>query len=256
MIKQFKFLSFITVLLCLFYIFVMFLLFDNSFIFYDDFLELKKTQVFNLTIMFVLLFILVMLLYIIKLKYDLFYKFKEKSTNTLLLENEELKLYSKIDLITKAFNHEYFEARYEQEFKRAVRENSDISLLIITTNDFLAYEELYGKKEAQTSLKKIANVLFKQCARPCDIIARIENDKFYILLPNTKEVRRIAVRCKKAVDKLGLDHDNSLFANIVRIKYGYASILPTNIDQMKDLLQNAQNSFNYNRTKKIKDYVK
>ena len=35
MIKQFKFLSFITVLLCLFYIFVMFLLFDNSFIYYE-----------------------------------------------------------------------------------------------------------------------------------------------------------------------------------------------------------------------------
>jgi len=256
MIKQFKFLSFVTFLLCLICVFLMFLLFDTSFMFYDNFIALKQTQIFNLIIMFVLLVILIMLLYIIKIKYDLFYKYKEKSTNTLLLENEELKLYSKVDLITKAFNHEYFETRYEQEFKRAVRENLDISLLIITTNDFLAYEELYGKIEAQGSLRKIANVLFKQCSRPCDIIARIKDDTFYILLPNTKEARRIALRCKKAVDKLSLDHDNSLFANIVRIKYGYASILPSSIDQMKDLLQNAKNSFAYNRTKKIKEFIK
>ncbi|PHR73128.1 MAG: hypothetical protein COA66_04845 [Arcobacter sp.] len=256
MIKQFKFLILVTALLCLTYVFVMFLLFDTSFMFYDDFIELKQSKIFNLIIMFVLLVILIMLLYIIKIKYDLFNKFKEKSTNTILLENEELKLYSRVDLITKAFNHEYFETRFEQEFKRAIRENLDISLLIVTTNDFIAYEELYGKKEAQGNLEKIANVLFTECSRPCDIIARIKEDKFYILLPNTRKVRKVALRCKKAVDKLNLDHDNSLSANIVRIKYGYASVLPTKIEEMKDLLKKAENSFNYNKTKRIKGFVK
>lgn len=210
-----------------------------------------KNSFFFKILFFSLLFIIISLcISFFKFSKIAIKKAEEKRVSILIEENEELKSFAKIDLLTKKFNKEYFSLRFEQEFKRSIREKLSISLIIININEFKAYNELYGNEQGDTCLKKIAEVLSKQCIRPSDIIARIEADTFYLLLPNTKHSLIVAKKCKKAVDDLALDHDNSILASIVRIRYGTATIKAKDINEMNTLLQNAKESLN--KKKKIR----
>ena len=117
-------------------------------------------------------------------------------------------------------------------------------------NEFNAYNELNGKKEADYCLRKVANCLSKQCSRAADIVFRIEADIFYVLLPNTKHAQLIGQKCKDAVDSLALSHDNSVRSNIVRISFGFASISAQNIRDMNFLINKSLESLAVNKISK------
>jgi diguanylate cyclase (GGDEF)-like protein len=173
--------------------------------------------------------------------YKKFYVQKEldKKTNEILHENETLKIYSHIDPLTQCLNKKYFLDRYDEEFKRAVREKEYLSLLVINIDEFKAFNDIYGENEGDECIKIIANILVNHCNRPVDLVSRFEEDIFYVLLPNTKEPLKVANNCLESVRRLNIPHENSIASNILTISIGVATTLATNITQKEQLLLQA-----------------
>ncbi len=188
-----------------------------------------------------ILFIVIALIFTFFKIYKKFYLQKEldKKTNDILHENETLKIYSHIDPLTQCLNKKYFLDRYEEEFKRAVRQKEYLSLLVVNIDEFKAFNDIYGENEGDECIKIIANILVNHCNRPVDLVSRFEEDIFYVLLPNTKEPLKVANNCLESVRKLNIPHENSIASHILTITIGVATILATNIIQKDQLLLQA-----------------
>lgn len=249
--NRLKFLNVLLFILIAIFLFLILLLFNENLIGTTIFAEFRESFFFKILFFSIFFIIISLMISFHKITNMALYKEEQKKVTELVQENKELRSFAKIDLITKQFNKEYFSYRYKQEFKRAIREELYLALILVDINEFSAYNELYGQDEGNICLKKVSDALVKQCSRPSDIVARFEEDIFYILLPNTKSAQKIADKCKKAVDNLDLDHDNSVIANIVRVKYGFASIQPKNISQLSELLLEAKQSLESKKQKHL-----
>jgi len=103
------------------------------------------------------------------------------------LEQANLKLQelSQTDGLTQLYNRRHFSAVFEQEFKRAVREKTPLSLLLMDIDHFKHINDTYGHPFGDVCLKHAADILSKSIHRPPDTVARYGGEEFVILLPST-----------------------------------------------------------------------
>lgn len=93
---------------------------------------------------------------------------------------EKVYLEARTDVLTGILNRRYFYELLEKEFD-AKAENA-LSLVILNVDDFKLYNQLYGVKEADEALKKIAVVLQASVGNQ-GYVARYSGKEFAILLP-------------------------------------------------------------------------
>ena len=93
------------------------------------------------------------------------------------------------------YNLRYFEIRLHEEFDRARRYNSPLTMLLIEIDNFEKASDSYGRRMSGKVFGAICRLL-KDSARTSDIIARYGGDQLIMLLPNTA-----LFNAKKAADK-------------------------------------------------------
>lgn len=231
-----NFTSFLSIGLLL-YIFVSFY-FNNTNNSSDSIDFILKTSF--LAFVFVVLTVLITSFKIYKNKY-VENRIKQR-TSQILTENEILRNNTHIDSLTQCINKKYFNERFEEEFKRAIREKQYISLIIVNIDEFKSFNDIYGKDEGDECLKVVANILVNHCSRPSDLVSRFNGDEFYILLPNTKDPKTVSNKCVDSVKSLNISHENSIASNVLTISIGVASILPLHPKQMDELTIMAKES--------------
>jgi len=92
---------------------------------------------------------------------------------------------SMIDQLTALPNRRSFEMRINEEWDRATREQTSISLMMADVDHFKKYNDSYGHQQGDVALKAVADLLSKSLKRPADFAARWGGEEFIVLLPNT-----------------------------------------------------------------------
>ena len=116
--------------------------------------------------------------------------------------NEQLKQYSYVDSLTGISNRRAYEEKLEMEWKRALREQTSLSILLLDVDSFKLVNDLHGHSYGDDCLVSIAKALQSCLNRPTDMVARYGGEEFAIILPNTSEAMMVAENCRQAVNQL------------------------------------------------------
>lgn len=125
----------------------------------------------------------------------------ENLTTELKKKNEILGNLANIDGLTEIYNHRYFQNSLDNEISRAIRNQTEISLLLIDIDFFKKFNDNYGHQVGDFILKEFSAVLKKEL-RKYDTLARYGGEEFTVILPETSSDEAIAVaeKLRTAVD--------------------------------------------------------
>jgi len=97
------------------------------------------------------------------------------------LESEDM---ANRDYLTQLFNRHYFFQRLEWELNRARRLRTPLAVLVLDINQLDAINDAHGHKMGDVALAKLGKVVVK-CTRTSDIPARLGDDEFGVIMPET-----------------------------------------------------------------------
>ena len=125
--------------------------------------------------------------------------------------NKELDILSKHDGLTGLHNRRVFDQELERQCQSALRNKTDISLIICDIDHFKLYNDHLGHLAGDDCLKKVAALIQSECRRATDFTARYGGEEFVVILPGTEleMAGRQAERIRLAVAAAGLDHPAS-----------------------------------------------
>lgn len=152
---------------------------------------------------------------------------KARIRNHILLKQQAdlLESLSMMDALTGVSNRRRFDETLMLEWKRAAREATAISLIMIDIDCFKQYNDHYGHGAGDVCLQMVAAELASGVVRPSDLVARYGGEEFAVILPDTQHdaALQIADRLRDRVEKMVLPHAYSEAAAVVTISVGVAS---------------------------------
>jgi diguanylate cyclase (GGDEF)-like protein len=159
----------------------------------------------------------------------------------LRLLNLELQKLAELDGLTKVANRRRFDDYLAQEWKRSLREEQPLSLILCDVDYFKAYNDCYGHLAGDECLQQVAKAMNDYVKRPADLVARYGGEEFVVLLPNTpvSGARRVASTLQDQIQSLHIPHAKSLVKPYVTMSLGIASVIPRPDLSLEDLIQSA-----------------
>ncbi len=155
---------------------------------------------------------------------------RRKARETELLEvtrqlqavNERLQGLSFLDGLTGIANRRHFDQELLQECRRAQREGTSLSLIMIDIDYFKAFNDTYGHLKGDDCLKTVAATLKKSLKRPGDFVARYGGEEFAVVLPNTDHegAALVAEELRASIESVCISHLNSLCTDYVTVSLG------------------------------------
>jgi diguanylate cyclase (GGDEF)-like protein/PAS domain S-box-containing protein len=132
------------------------------------------------------------------------------------------------DGLTGLANRRRFDEKLGEEWKRAIRDKTPISLLMIDVDQFKRYNDNYGHPSGDRCLTSIGHILAKTVHRPGDIAARYGGEEFVLLLPNTDEAGCAVVgdRIRQSLLEQRIPHASNPPSRFVTVSIGGATARP------------------------------
>ncbi|QQN65218.1 GGDEF domain-containing protein [Bradyrhizobium diazoefficiens] len=97
------------------------------------------------------------------------------------------------DALTGLRNRRKFDSVIDVEWRRALREKTQIALLMIDADHFKAYNDTFGHQAGDQVLVGIAICISDSVRRAGDCAARYGGEEFAVLLPNTSAADALAI---------------------------------------------------------------
>ncbi len=152
----------------------------------------------------------------------------------------EMELQATVDPLTGLANRRRFDERLHQEWQRAMRDRKPIGLLMVDSDTFKDYNDLYGHQAGDEILRRIADAMRRVIHRPADLVARYGGEEFCILLPGADETgtRHLAEEIRRAILNERIVHAKSP-VGLVTVSVGCWSVVPSNNGNASTLIRQA-----------------
>ena len=103
------------------------------------------------------------------------------------LAYRQMRQLATLDGLTSLANRRRFDEVLDVEWRRAMRNQESIALLMIDIDHFKRVNDLYGHRVGDLCLQTVAMVIADCMRRPGDIAARYGGEEFAVILPDTDE---------------------------------------------------------------------
>ncbi len=152
--------------------------------------------------------------------------------------NEQLEILSRQDALTGISNRRHLDEMLKDEWFRAMRHQTPLTIMMIDIDCFKAYNDVLGHIDGDKCLIKVADTIKKLAARSGELVARYGGEEFLMLLPMTdqKQAAKQAERLLKAISSLKIAHPNSEVSAHVTLSIGVATYVPQLNEQVSDFL--------------------
>ncbi|MDR3000750.1 MAG: diguanylate cyclase [Fibromonadaceae bacterium] len=129
------------------------------------------------------------------------------------------------DQLTGLPNRRSFDNQLNQEWGRALREQSYLSILVIDADSFKNYNDSFGHQQGDVALKSIAQAISQTLKRSTDFVARWGGEEFIVLLPSAKseDAFNIAERIRQSVEDMVIPCPEGMGASKITISLGLNS---------------------------------
>ena len=153
------------------------------------------------------------------------YQEVSRARDELELANAKLQLLVDIDGLTLIPNRRALDQRVESEWRRALRNRTVLSVLMVDVDEFKEYNDSYGHLAGDVCLRQIAAALSTSLRRAGDFVGRFGGEEFTVVLPSadSKQALSVAARCLESVRALQIRHQASRTAPFVTLSIGVVS---------------------------------
>lgn len=150
---------------------------------------------------------------------------RRRAEQAMVSLNRELELLAATDALTGLCNRRRFDEALAREWRRAVRTQRPLSLILLDADHFKGFNDHYGHQKGDEALKLIARSIEASIDSSQDIACRIGGEEFAVILPDTDAggAQRVAERIRQAVSGWGVPHAANP-SGILTISGGLAQI--------------------------------
>jgi diguanylate cyclase (GGDEF)-like protein/PAS domain S-box-containing protein len=160
---------------------------------------------------------------------------------------EKLQRLALTDDMTGLWNRRAFDEALRREWKRTLREGSQVSLLLLDVDHFKEFNDQYGHQVGDDCLRAVAAAV-RDAMRATDTAARYGGEEFAAILPNTNSIGAVEVaeKLRITIEALQIPHNgNPEGGGWVTVSVGAATALARDGGTMRmpeSLLQAADNA--------------
>lgn len=166
--------------------------------------------------------------YLNQLQRDDAYRALRESQHQLLETNFQLQRLTNLDGLTGLSNRRHFDQYMDSEWKRSIRTQVHISILMIDVDHFKSYNDTRGHLAGDEVLKTVANTIQSSCRRSTDTAARFGGEEFAVILTalSVANSQKVGEKLLRDIEDLKLSHGNSSTSPYVTVSIGGASTIP------------------------------
>jgi two-component system chemotaxis family response regulator WspR len=179
--------------------------------------------------------------YMTLLQRDEAYRALRVSQQQLLDTNLVLQRLMNSDGLTGLSNRRHFDEYLELEWRRAIREQTQLSLMMIDVDYFKAYNDNFGHLEGDEALRQVAKAIRASCSRPSDLPARYGGEEFALVLPNTSPggARLLAEKLRQTVAGMNIPHIAPNEGASLTVSIGLSTVVPQVGSHSRQVIQSA-----------------
>lgn len=162
----------------------------------------------------------------------------------LMRQAQQLSILSQQDALTGLANRRYLDEVLENEWKRSIRHEVPITIMMIDIDFFKLYNDTLGHIQGDQCLRRIAILLGSISSRSGDLAARYGGEEFLLLFSMTDKDQAViqVQRLMELVRNIGIIHPRSHVSKHVTISVGVATTTPHLNDSLSEFISQADHA--------------
>lgn len=176
--------------------------------------------------------------YLTLLQRDEAYRALRVSQQQLLDTNLVLQRLMNSDGLTGLSNRRHFDEYLELEWRRAMREQTHLTLLMIDVDYFKSYNDNFGHLEGDEALRKVADTIRDCAGRSSDLPARYGGEEFALVLPSTSPggARLVAEKLRQSIEALSIRNNAPAPGSPLTVSIGLSTMTPAQGSNCRQLI--------------------